>query len=218
MLRHPDNSNLHLLYEGCFEGLPLQLDKVPFVREYLYKLKQAVDHALSQYPRVFAFRFDLRLPQEIWIPESGRSNVLMERFIESFKAKINHNRKLARVLNKYAHLSSVRYVWAREHGASGKPHYHVAVFLNKDAFNALGKYEAGRSNIFNYLEGAWASALKLPVSVVAGLVEIPRNATYFLSRDDVDGRNKFFYRASYLCKSATKYFGDGKHGFGSSRG
>jgi hypothetical protein len=26
-----------------------------------------------------------------------------------------------------------------------------------------------------------------------------------------------FYRASYLCKSATKAYGDGQHGFGASR-
>ncbi len=33
--------------------------------------------------------------------------------------------------------------------------------LNYDAFNALGKFEPSRDNIFNRLKGAWASTLGL---------------------------------------------------------
>lgn len=94
----------------------------------------------------------------------------------------------------------------------------MAFLLNYDAFNALGKFEPGRDNMFNRLEGAWASALGLPVEAVRGLVEIPSNSTYCLRRDDPQGLNDFFYRASYLCKAATKVYGDGQHGFGASRG
>jgi hypothetical protein len=89
--------------------------------------------------------------------------------------------------------------------------------LNYDAFNALGKFESGRSNMFNRLEEAWASALGLPVEAVRGLVEIPSNPTYCLRRNDPQGQADFFYRASYLCKAATKVYGDGQHGFGASR-
>ncbi|MEA3172408.1 MAG: hypothetical protein QOI97_5356 [Pseudomonas sp.] len=44
-----------------------------------------------------------------------------------------------------------------------------------DAFNALGKFEPGRDNMFNRLVEAWASALGLSVEAVSGLVEIPPN-------------------------------------------
>ena len=217
MIRHPSNTNLSLHYENTYQGFPVQVEKGPFVSEYLNRLYQTVDRALTQYPRVFAFRFDLRLPAEIQLPDFVYTNQVIERFMESFKAKIAHNRSQARQLSKYAHDSKVRYVWAREHGQHGKPHYHLAILLNRDAFTALGKFETGRDNMFNRLEQAWASALGLSVEAVRGLVELPRNPCYHLNRGQLGGQVEFFRRASYLCKAATKVFGDGSHGFGASR-
>ncbi|PTU00118.1 inovirus Gp2 family protein [Pseudomonas sp. HMWF031] len=217
MIRHPSNTNLTLHYEDTYQDFPVQVEKGPFIIEYLNRLNQTVERALTQYPRVFAFRFDLRLPAELELSENAHTNEVIGRFIESFKAKIKHNRHKARQLNKYAHDSNVRFVWAREQGQHGKPHHHLAILLNYDAFNALGKFELGRDNMFNRLVEAWASALCLPVEAVSGLVEIPNNSYYHLRRDDLTGQSKFFHRASYLCKSATKGFGDGHHGFGASR-
>lgn len=116
MIRHPSNTNLSLHYENTYQGFPVQIEKGPFISEYLNRLYQAVGRALTQYPRVFAFRFDLRLPTEIQLPDFVCTNQVIERFMESFKAKIAHNRNQARQLNKYAHDSKVRYVWAREQG------------------------------------------------------------------------------------------------------
>ncbi|VVP01648.1 hypothetical protein PS838_02854 [Pseudomonas fluorescens] len=218
MSRHPQNTNLTLHTGSTYVGLSVQENKGPFIREYLNRLYLTMERALTQYSRVFAFRVDLRLPSETELPDYAFTNEVIERFIESFKAKIKHNRSQARQLNKYAHDSTVRYVWARELGQHGKPHYHLAILLNRDAFTALGKYEIGRDNMFNRLVEAWASALGLSVEAVSGLVEIPNNPSYPMNRDDPVGQEEFFYRASYLCKSATKVFGDGSHGFGCSRG
>ncbi|WP_353231144.1 inovirus Gp2 family protein [Pseudomonas helleri] len=217
MIRHPSNTNLTLHYENNYQGLPVQVEKGPFISEYLNRLCQTMGQALTQYPRVFAFRLDLRLPAEIQLPDFVYTNQVIERFMESFKAKIAHNRSQARQLNKYAHDSKVRYVWAREQGQHGKPHYHLAILLNRDAFTALGKFETGRDNMFNRLEQAWASALGLSVEAVRGLVELPRNPCYHLNLGELGGQAEFFHRASYLCKAATKVFGDGSHGFGASR-
>jgi len=217
MSRHPDNTNLTLHNDTTFQGWPVQMDKGPFIQQYLNRLLETIQCALIQHPRVFAFRFDLRLPVGIQLPDDADTNEVIGRFIDSFKAKIKHNRHLARTVNKYAHDSGVRYVWARELGQHGRPHHHLAIFLNYDAFNALGKFAPGRDNIFNRLEQAWASALGLSVEAVRGLVEVPGNPTYCLRRDDPSGQAAFFYRASYLCKAATKVFGDGSHGFGCSR-
>lgn len=156
-----------------------------------------------------------------WIrPDTQRAELYREkltRLIESFKEKIKHNREKAREQNKYAHDCRVRYVWAREQGQHGKPHYHLAILLNRDAFTALGKFEAGRDNMFNRLEGAWASALGLPVEAVKGLVEIPSNPSYYLNLGELEGQAAFFHRTSYICKAATKVFGDGSHGFWARR-
>lgn len=217
MPRHPGNTNLNLFYGSTYKGLPVQTDKGPFVCEYLDSLHLTVSRALAQYPRVFAFRVDLRLPVGPALPGYACTNEVITLFIESFKAKIKHNRARARLENKYAHDSNVRYVWAREQGQHGRPHHHLAILLNQDAFNALGKFESGRDNIFNRLEEAWASALGLPIGAVRGLIEIPGNPSYRLHRGDPEGQAAFFYRTSYLCKAATKVYGDGSHGFGCSR-
>lgn len=71
------------------------------------------------------------------------------------------------------------------------------------------------------MQEAWASALKCEFEQVKGLVEIPKNAEYRVDRNvrpgNVDQLPELFYRASYLCKAATKRYGDGAHGFGYSR-
>lgn len=217
MSRHPDNTNLSLHIGSTFQDWPVQTDKGPFIQQYLSRLQKTIQCALTQYPRVFAFRFDLRFPGGVQLPDFVYTNQVIERFMESFKAKIAHNRSQARQLNKYAHDSKVRYVWAREQGQHDKPHYHLAILLNRDAFTALGKFEIGRDNIFNRLVEAWASALGLSVEAVRGLVELPRNPCYHLNLGELGGQAEFFHRASYLCKAATKVFGDGSHGFGASR-
>lgn len=217
MIRHPRNTNLILHNDSAFQGWPIQVDKGPFIQQYLSRLQQTMQCALAQYPRVFAFRIDLRFPTGIQLPGSVYTNQVIERFIESFKAKIAHNRSHARQLNKYAHDSKVRYVWARELGEHGKPHFHLAILLNRDAFTALGKFEVGRDNMFNRLVEAWASALGLSGDAVRGLVEVPPNPCYHLNRGEPGGQAEFFHRTSYLCKAATKVFGDGSHGFGASR-
>ena len=216
MLRHSQNNNLVLHDKPSYFGLPVQVDKGPFIQQYLEKLYKAIEHALNEHARVFAFRVDLRFPAGLDHYEAQYSNQIMEKFFSSFKAKIRHNRKKAQVENNYAHDSSVRYVWAREEGRYGKPHYHVVFLLNRDAFNSLGKFEIGRDNMFNRLQEAWASALGASIEAVRGLVEIPENPCYYLRRDGL-GVEEFFYRASYLCQAATKVYGTGQHGFGSSR-
>lgn len=210
------NPNHSLFWGTEYAGLPIQ-DKGPLIFEYLERLYLTMNRALNQYREVFAFRFDLRLPANHIPNASAYENEIIDRFIESFKAKIKHNRKMAKRENPYAHTSVVRYVWAKEVGQEGRPHYHLAILLNKDAFCAVGAYLPGRDNMFNRLLEAWISALGLPVGSVSGLVHIPDNAYYFLRSEDHASWAAFFYRASYLCKAATKTFGHGGHGFGSSR-
>lgn len=218
MLRHPNNTNLHIYADSLFEGFPIMIDKGPFVTEYLAALKRTVEHALNQYPRLLAFRIDLRLPIGIDLPDYAYTNQVISRFIESFKAKVEHNRLKACERNPYAHGSKVRYVWAREEGTRQRPHYHVLILLNRDAFYTLGKLQSDNPNMISRLQEAWASALGLQVDQVTGLVEIPSNATYRVDREDSGALSDLFHRASYLCKVASKAYGNGQHGFGCSRG
>lgn len=217
MIRNPKNTNLRLHFEDNYQGFPVQTKHGPLTVEYLDSLYLTMQRALTEHLRVFAFRVDLRLPENIDSDFGLSSNILIQRFIESFKAKIRHNRIQAKQKHGRAHDTSVRYVWAREVGHHDRPHFHFVIFLNNDAFCSLGVFESGRDNMFNRLQEAWASALGLSVNSVRGLVEIPRNPCYYLRRDDRTSMAGLFYRASYLCKMATKSYGNGCHGFGASR-
>lgn len=220
MPRNPNNTNQHLYTDPTYLGLPIMVGKGPMIENYLQHLYRVTNQAMNDYSRVLAFRVDLRFPfvvRDVINSTDELSGQVIARFIDSFKAKIRHNRQQAKQQNPYAHDSAVRYVWAREVGAQGQVHFHVAFLLNYNAFCSLGKFESGRDNMFNRLQEAWASALGLPVEVVMGLVEIPSNSCYRLGRGDGESVANFFFRASYLCKAATKVYGGGHHGFGASR-
>jgi len=218
MQRHASNPNLHLYHQGTYEGLSIQVAKGPCVEEYLRRLRATIDYAQSEYSRVFAFRVDLRFPDSWGDLGYVSTNEILDRFFESFKAKIAHNRKMARQKNKYAPDSRVRYAWAREFGRNGRPHYHLLILLNREAFNTLGKMQSENENMRRRLEEAWASALGVRAEEIVGLVEVPENPIYRLHHNDPESLEALFYRASYLCKADTKRFGDGSHSFGASRG
>ncbi|BBT42276.1 MULTISPECIES: inovirus Gp2 family protein [Pseudomonas] len=222
LLRHPDNSNLHLHRDDTFEGLPVMVEKGPFIRQYLARLKRTIGLTLEQYPRVLAFRLDLRLPRGIELPDYVYTNEVISDFFESFKAKIEHHRGQVRERNQYSHDCKVRYVWAREVGWGQRPHYHLLILLNRDAYYTVGRMQSQVRNMVSRLQEAWASALGLSADQVEGLLEIPDNATYRIDRyvcpGDVDQLPALFHRASYLCKAATKSYGDRQRGFDTSKG
>ena len=220
--RHPGNTNLHLQYGSIYHGLPLMIDKGPFVEEYLSSLLRVIQRALTQYPRVMAFRVDLNLPRDIDPSDYANTNKVISRFIESFCAKIDYHRSQLREHKQDARGCKVRYAWAREVGQRGRPHYHLVFLLNHDAYYRPGRLQSTNRNLVTRLQEAWASALQLSVDQIRGLVHITDNATYRIYRNVPDGKMdelpELFQRASYLCKEATKSYGDRQRGFDTSRG
>lgn len=219
--RHPDNNNLHLHYDETFERLPVMWRMGPFIREYLSDTKTTIELAMDEYPRVLAFRVDLRLPQGIDLPDYAYTNQVISRFFESFSKKIQYHQK--RVGERgYARGCKVRYVWSREVPQDRRPHYHVLILLNGDAYYTIGRLRSERVNMISRMEESWAGALGLSVEQVGGLVHIPENAEYRVDckvrPGEVNELPELFYRASYLCKQATKSYGDRQRGFGTSRG
>ena len=102
MKRHSQNQNL-IIHEGSdYSGMPVQVSKGPFVKQYLEKLSGTMELALKQYSRVLAFRVDLRLPKDVELPECVCTNDVISKFLASFKAKIQHNRE------KHAKRKSMR--------------------------------------------------------------------------------------------------------------
>ncbi|EKT4559079.1 inovirus Gp2 family protein [Pseudomonas putida] len=222
LLRHPDNANIRLYHDDTFEGFPLMVEKGPFIREYLFRLRHTIELTLDQYPRMVAVRVDLRLPLDIELPDYAYTNRVISRFFESFNGKIEYHRRQLREQSRYARGCKVRYVWSREVGQGGRQHYHVLILLNRDAYYGMGRLGSGRVNMISRIEESWASALGITLDNISGLVHIPKNAEYRLNRGgqpgDTDELPALFHRASYLCKMATKSYGDRQRAFDTSRG
>ena len=221
-LRHPDNNNLSLYYDDTYVGLPVMIEKGPFIREYLSDLKHTIDLALAEYPRVFAFRVDLRLPRGIELPDYAYNNQVISEFFESFTKKIRYDQERVRQRDGYARGCKVRYAWSREVPRGGRPHYHVLILLNRDAYYTIGRLRSARANMISRMGESWAGALGISVDQAGGLVNIPKNAEYRVDRyvrpGEEDELPVLFYRASYLCKVATKSYGNRQRGFDTSRG
>lgn len=211
---NPHFTENELVYGDAYQGYSLMHDKGPFIKKHLDKIISVMNASLNEHPRTFAFRIDLRLPRTI---RNINENRLIERFISSLKSKIEHSRTKARRTNSKAHDTNVRYVYAREVGQAGRPHYHLVIFVNRDAFNTLGQYELGRPNLYNRLIEAWASALGIEREAAVGLVNISENGQFSVLEDDPYSIDDLFYRTSYMAKAATKIRGN-RHSLGGSRG
>ena len=214
--RHPDNSNLHLHYESTFRGLSVLTRHAPFITEYLEGIHETTQLALRAHRQVFAVRFDLHFPDDDSVPTSD--NTVISRFVDSLTFRIQSARERSRRLNGTAHQTDVRWCWVREVGREGRPHYHFVLLLNRDAFNTVGYFDSARENTYGRIHAAWASALRMPIDDTNGLVHIPENAGYHLSQDDPAEMDRYFVRVSYLCKAATKVYGNRCRVFGCSRG
>lgn len=211
------SNNHHIYFDNEYDGLPVMGDRYPMIREYLEALRLVVRNSLEKYSRVFAFRFDLRLPIYLEANPEEQCNSVVSRFIDSLKAKIRHNRRCVAKEGSFFHDTVIRYFWAREVGDGGRVHYHFAVLLNGYAFNWLGLYHGFRGNLANRICEAWASALGAEMDITKPLVNFPENPSYMLRRNEPASVARFFYRASYLCKAQTKQYGHGHHGYGASK-
>lgn len=217
--RVPDNKNLTLHHDPVFRWTPVRVSSGPLIKEYLEKLYQTVVLSLRDHPRTFAFRVDLRIPY--WM-DSESFPELIERFQQSLRAKVNYDRLQAKSRSKtgYAHHSRVRFVWAREIGKEDKPHFHVLILVNRDAYFRIGRLDSEERNLGDLVQQAWASALAVPLDAIYGLVQFPKETDAYhlmcLDPDDPEFRRLMFWE-SYLCKYQTKQYGDRRRSFGYSR-
>ena len=108
--RHVGNSNLHLHYEDTFRGLPVMMPHAPFITEYLERLYETTQLALSDHRQVFAVRFDLRFPDDYLSLVYG--NTVISRFVDSLTFRIQSARQRSALIIREVTFSflSPRYV------------------------------------------------------------------------------------------------------------
>ncbi|WP_434762508.1 inovirus Gp2 family protein [Vibrio fortis] len=206
------NTNLSLFESDKYKSIPVLTTCGPFAKQYLERTKSVFDKTLKEYPRVYVLRFDLRFPQRYFTFYSDH----ISKFIESLKSKIDAdlNRK-----NKKG-MCNLRFVWAKEQDTSDNPHYHVAIFLNKDVYFTHGYLSAHDGNLSAMIKQAWASSLGLLFHELNGCVHFPRDCGYWIDKNGIlfkEQYNACFLRLSYLAKVETKIFQKGLKNFGSSR-
>lgn len=229
MLRCENNPNLVLVYGDEWRGLPLG-NRPPYAERYLQINLNVMRHAFMTHRRCLVIFMVLRFPCGYPIPEQG----VVTRFIRSLKAQIKadlhaRNRESGRYLK-----SDVLNVWCREIESSDHCHYHLALFLNLDAYNTLGNFAVPEwdyldvptspirpraTSMYQRLNRAWAGALGLAEWQAEGLVQYPRNSVSTLDSGSLGFTEQYydlFRRLSYFAKIETKDFGSGLDCYGSS--
>jgi hypothetical protein len=231
--RHSSNRNLTLHTESTWDGLPVQTKCGSLIVNYLDRIRLVIKRAVKNHPRTCVFRCELSFPDNDYEPDTA----VISRFIDSLKAQIKAHESRKSREGRRIHFCHLRYVWVKERDSSRVWHYHVALFVNRDAYFTLGLLKSMRSlsvndysessvndtdstNMSDRIRLAWASALDLRLSETRGLVHFPKNPTYCLDANDRDFDEQFddvFHRLSYFAKVKTKHFGEWSKNFGSSR-
>jgi hypothetical protein len=216
--RVPENKNLKRYREPLFKGFPVMVSKGDLIEPYLDSTHDVVMSALEDHPRTMAIRFDLRFPSWYCTLDGTYPNHFISDFVQSLKAIIANDRAHAARKYTQVHETSVRYVWAREWDKGEvRPHYHVAVLVNRDAYHTLGRTNSLHDTMRSRIEAAWANSLGLHPFEVKGLVHFCNGGVFGLMQDQLQGVDEFFFALSYLCKEATKRFDLREHSFGHSQ-
>lgn len=192
---------------------------------YMKRITEIINNATKAHVRTSVFTFVLRLPEHRDAGDSvacapDLSPGLMERVNGALRARLAAHQKRRKREGHQVCPTDLRHVWVREMGISGKSHYHMAIFVNKDTFNGLGNYSKEDHNLGSYICEAWLSAL--------GLLEFPEyrtlvnltNAPHYLERLRVDrfGQQILSLRShlSYFAKERTKSYNKEERSFGGS--
>ena len=220
--RHPMNTKMNCYYDTYYRGFEVnQHLEAPLIENYLERALLTQTRAIDNYSRVLAFRIDLRFPTWMPVIELSNDNTRLSAFFRYL------NEEIAKANTKYATV--IRYVWCREQESSNKPHYHLMIYVNYNAFNQLGQIKPSEGGgyegrgLYHRITRAWARALNYESCDVEGLVHVGENpATKYpyvacLHRDDLISQEEAVFNLSYLCKAHTKPFNQGVHVFGTSR-
>lgn len=194
------------------------------IENYRERTLNVIQLATQDHPRTLAIRVDLHDPA---ILDNGdtidclydNSPNVIARFINSLKAKIDAYQQRQRANGVRVYPNTLRYAWVREYSLSGKRHYHVILFLNKDAFYHLGDYDLDRGSLRTMITTAWCSALAINSEEGQHLIHYAEKGVFELTRKDVESGyypGGFLERIDYMAKEKSKVFGDGNRNFGCS--
>jgi len=222
-LRHFLNDKLRLYYDDTYYGYSVQVEDGPLIENYLESSLLMLNTATNINYNTFAFRIELRFPKVMPRLPMHDDNQILARFLRFLRYEL----KTA----KTKYTTQLRYIWAREQDTSIKPHYHLMILLNKNAFDSLGVFASdeydmySRDNLYHRMMRAWLKAMGYDHDDprFQQLVNVSKNKitgeywTGILHRDDWFSMDEAMFMASYLCKAYSKPIGQGMHVFDASR-
>ncbi|WP_420885025.1 inovirus Gp2 family protein [Alloalcanivorax xenomutans] len=180
-----------------------------------------MQESLSVYKRISAFRFDLHFPPEI----TDVPSFAISRFFHQLQREIERESRM----KARRHSCRVFYAWAAERKEAARLHYHVVIFVNKDAYFSWGAYpkQARKGSngenpggMAHCILRSWSHALNISSEAVIGSIHFADNGVYYLKRNGPNSAAQFaaiFQRSSYLAKAKTKIYGQGHRCFDCSR-
>lgn len=219
--RHPDRPDLLLHWEDKYQNLDVQSQQGALITNFLKATYRVMSHARNNCSRTLAIRMDLHYSAKMQPSAIHTCNIVMSNFLYYLR------RELDNAQIKYPH--AMRYVWCREQNSSSKPHYHLLLLLNGNAYRSIGDMRQSvgggyfGQNLFHRIMRAWSQAIGWPIYDSQGLVYIAREPTsgqcqtYHFHRDDEMTFARVFHDASYMCKAHTKPIAQGIHCFEGSR-
>lgn len=223
-LRHPLNDKLRFFHAETYCGYSvMQHSKGPLVENWLEQSLLTLQSSAQHYRETFIFRADLHFPVGMPRLPMHDDNQVLTKFWRLFRYE------LQTANTKYP--TQLRYLWAREQANSDKPHYHLMILLNKDAFDSLGMFSPdeygsySRRNLYHRMMRSWLKAIGFDACDPRfhQLINVSTNPitnepwSCILHRDDWCAMDEAMFMASYLCKEYSKPIGQNIHVFDSSR-
>lgn len=217
-----------------FKGIDLNTKQYPLIDSNLNKIYEILKDATRDFPRITAFRIDLRYPQDY---EVDRREGVITRFFRSLESQLYAELKRRKSKGKSVSRECLRYIWCKEIESSKNPHFHIVIILNKDNFRSLGDYKNFKSrrrnckHFYHMVVDAWSRVLGIEQNEAHQAVYVPENPTYYvfdrhpfddcIYEDDEESSfeqmfNELFNRVVYLAKYRTRAYGTGRT-FGTNR-
>lgn len=205
--------NFKLIQSDIFQAFNIHNYRGPLIENHLVKIFQKLNEIQQENLETFCIRLDLHFPDNYALT----NNTVIEKFTASLRAKLAHSEKVRKENGVRVHPTNLRFIWCRELSTTGRPHYHVLLMLNKQAYAHIGSFDLDCENLYSRICHAWSSALGRHAQDTKGLIHFPDNPTTVLRRGDPQSFQEVFYRVSYFAKQDTKPLGQGFHTLGTSR-
>ncbi len=207
---HRDDGRYSLIHssEYMLGGFVYRLNYDSMKKGYHPIRKEIIDafikqiHAMqSHYSKVFAFRFDLSVPEGMSVSES---NVLVSNLFERLRGRFKKKAWNEQPIKKSA------YGWVREKKAANQVHYHCWIALPHFQVQTAGFGNTGMIGLISMLWDELTEGISR--------VHLAENGRYTIVRGNHDSLADFVERISYLAKNSGKFSsGEGQRIFSTSK-